>query len=336
MIKDGIKKLMDAHDLTRAQIEAIFTEIMQGEATPAQIASFITALRLKKETVDEITGAAWIMRKFATKIKVNSKIILDTCGTGGSGLHTFNISTLCALVASAAGITVAKHGNRSVSSKCGSADLLEKLGVNISADAAKVEECINKIGMGFLFAPTFHKAMKYAIGPRREIGIRTIFNILGPLTNPAAATHQLLGVYDAKWTEPLARVLGNLGVKHAVIVHAQDGLDEISITGQTTICELKDNQVKKYTVSPDDFNIKQADIKALQINDADEAAVIANKILDGQETGPLLDAVIVNSAFAIYAADSAKTPQQAMDTARSCISEGKAKEKLQLLIKNTN
>lgn len=336
MIKQGIKKLIESKDLTRAEIEAVFSEIMQGDATPAQIASFITALRLKKETVAEITGAACIMRKFAAKIKVNRKVVLDTCGTGGSGLHTFNISTLSALVASAAGISVAKHGNRSVSSKCGSADLLEKLGVNINADLARVEECINKIGVGFLFAPSFHKAMKYAIGPRREIGIRTIFNILGPLTNPAAATHQLLGVYDAKWTEPLARVLDNLGSVHAVIVHGQDGLDEVSISDETIICELKDGQVKKYIVSPDQFEIKRADLRSLQINDAAQAAAIATKILDGQEEGPLLDAVILNSGFAIYAADQAETPQKGMAIARDCIRLGKAKEKLQLLIENTN
>ncbi|MCP4649902.1 MAG: anthranilate phosphoribosyltransferase [PVC group bacterium] len=335
MIQEGIKKVITKKNLRKEEMQEIFTQIMQGEATPAQIAAFLIGLRMKGETVDEITGAAEVMRKFATHIKVDNPTILDTCGTGGDRKHTFNISTMTAIVASGAGVTVAKHGNRSVSSKSGSADLLEKLGVNLSADVAIVEKCVNEIGIGFLFAPTLHKAMKYAVGPRKEVGVRTIFNILGPLTNPANATNQLLGIFDRTLREPVALVLQKLGLKHALVVHGADGVDEVSTVAETFVCELKDNQLEDYTVKPERFNINRTNIESLQITDAQESASIANKLLDG-EKGPIYDAVLLNSAFAIYAADKAPSVDEGIKLAAASLAEGKAKEKLNLLIKYTN
>lgn len=335
MIKEGIKKIIMAQNLSAEETEQIFSEIMQGEATPAQIAALITALHIKGETVEEITGAAKVMRKFATRIKTKKENILDTCGTGGDGKHTFNISTLAAFVACGAGITVAKHGNRGISSKCGSADLLEKLGVNISAGIDIVEKCLDEIGIGFLFAPNLHTAMKYAAGPRKEIGIRTIFNILGPLTNPAAATNQLLGVFDEKLTMPIAQVLGKLGTKHALVVHGRDGLDEVSTTAETIVCEFENGKIKKYLVRPEQFGIKRTDLKHLMLSDPDENVKIALKIFAGEDS-PHQDIVLLNSAFAIYAANGAKNLKEAYEKAKISLKEGRAKEKLNLLISYTN
>ncbi|MBI4846370.1 MAG: anthranilate phosphoribosyltransferase [Candidatus Omnitrophica bacterium] len=335
MIKEGIQKLINKENLKQDEMEIIFTEIMQGESTAAQIACFITALRLKGETVDEITGAAAIMRKFAVKLKINARTVLDTCGTGGSCKHTFNVSTMAAFVASGAGVTIAKHGNRSVSSKSGSADILEKLGVNICAHPEVVERCINEIGIGFLFAPTFHEAMKYAIGPRREIGIRTIFNILGPLTNPANATHQLVGVFDGNLIEPIARVLGNLGVKHALVVYGRDGVDEISLSAETLICENKEGIIKKYSITPEQFGFKRIKLEALQVNSVEESVNIAEKLFAG-EPGPIQDFVVLNSGFALYAADMASSPEEGIKLAKISLGTGKAKEKLNLLVRYAN
>ncbi|MEQ8204421.1 MAG: anthranilate phosphoribosyltransferase, partial [Smithellaceae bacterium] len=253
MIKEAIDKVVKKMDLSEAEMMAAMEEIMEGNATPAQIGSFITALRMKGETVEEVTGAARIMRQKATHVNACATTIVDTCGTGGDKLNTFNISTTAAFVVAAAGITVAKHGNRAVSSACGSADVLEALGINVSADQEIVEECIQQIGIGFLFAPKLHGAMKYAIGPRREIGIRTIFNMLGPLTNPAGATAQLLGVYDAQLTEMFAGVLKNMGTKRAFVVHGSDGLDEVTVSGETRVAELKDGIIRTYNINPVDY-----------------------------------------------------------------------------------
>src|SRR5512137_2702745 len=250
MIREGIARIVRGEDLREAEMMAVMTEVMEGEATPAQIAAFMTALRIKGETVEEVTGAARIMRQKATRIDARSSVVVDTCGTGGDGRNTFNISTTAAFVVAAAGLTVAKHGNRAVSSGCGSADVLEALGVNIDAPPEIVEECLQQIGIGFLFAPRLHGAMKYAIGPRREIGIRTIFNMLGPLTNPAGATAQLIGVYDPRLTEMFAGVLKNLGTKRAFVVHGADGLDEATVTGPTRIAELKEGLVTTYDIDP--------------------------------------------------------------------------------------
>ncbi len=335
MIKDGIAKLVKRENLSGEETERIFAQIMRGEATPAQIGSFITALRVKGETVDEITAAARVMRSFATTLDIRRSVILDTCGTGGSGTRRFNVSTIAALLVSGAGVTVAKHGNRSASGTSGSADLLEKLGVNIMAGPAVVEKCINEIGIGFLFAPTFHGAMRHAIGPRKEIGIRTIFNVLGPLTNPAHATHQLLGVFDKELTLPLAQVLANLSVRHAVVVHGADGMDEVSLTAETFVSEFRDGAFRSYTVTPEQFGFKRSSLRELQVNNAEESAATARALFAG-DAGPIRDLVLLNSAFALYAADAAATVEDGLQTAKKSLSSGAGKQKLDRLIEYTN
>ncbi len=283
MIKQAIAKVIEAKDLTREEAVETMNAIMDGSATPAQIGAFITAMRMKGETVDEITGFATVMREKATRIKCNSAKIVDTCGTGGDGLYTFNISTACAFVAAGAGATVAKHGNRSVSSSCGSADVLKALGVNIEADVPTVERCLDEVGIGFLFAPLLHKAMKFAIGPRRELGVRTFFNILGPMTNPAGATSQLMGIYDGSLTEVIATVLKNLGSDRVFVVHGEDGEDEISITGPTKVSELRDGKTATSTITPEDFGMSRAGIKEIIGGDVDENARIMRSVLNGEK-----------------------------------------------------
>ncbi|MCK5657908.1 MAG: anthranilate phosphoribosyltransferase, partial [Deltaproteobacteria bacterium] len=272
MLKTAIQKVVDGMDLSEEEMEGAMDVIMSGQATPAQIGAFITALRLKGETIEEITGAARVMRRKATKIGFDSsavsidrddinldlETVVDTCGTGGDGTNTFNVSTTAAFVVAGCGLRVAKHGNRSVSSLCGSADVIEKLGVNLDVPPEVVEECLSQVGIGFLFAPALHGAMKYAIGPRQEIGIRSIFNILGPLTNPAGANVQVLGVYDKELTPVLAEVLNRLGSRSAFVVHGEDSLDEVSITGRTFVSELKDGEVSTYTIEPEDFGLPRA------------------------------------------------------------------------------
>ncbi len=258
MIVEAISRIVDGENLTLSEAEQVMDEILSGQTTPAQIASFITALRMKGETVDEISGFARTMREKAVPIKSTNSVTIDTCGTGGDGKGTFNISTAAALVASGAGLTVAKHGNRSVSSHCGSADVLESLGLNIDLEPEKIEECLNTIGIAFLFAPKLHGAMKYAIGPRKEIGIRTVFNILGPLTNPARANVQVLGVFNPDLTELMAGVLKELGSERALVVHGADGLDELSTTGPNKITELQGGEVRTYNLSPDDVGLNKS------------------------------------------------------------------------------
>jgi len=335
MIKEAIAKLINKADLSRDEMEQAFTQIMSGDATPAQIGAFITALRIKGETIDEITAAATIMRKFATSLTINDTVILDTCGTGGSGKHTFNISTIVALIASGSGITVAKHGNRSVSSKSGSADLFERLGVNIAAAPLIVERCINEAGIGFVFAPTFHKAMKHAIGPRIEIGIRTIFNLLGPLTNPAQATHQILGVFSESIIEPMANVLLNLGLKHAMVVHSQEGLDELSTSADNIICEVNNGKIKKYVLRCENLGIRRTNIENIQIQNVEESYTIATALLNGT-AGPIRDVVLLNAAAAIYVADAATSLEDGLEIARKSLTEYNAREKLEQLKKLSN
>ena len=349
MIKEAIGKAVDGFDLTREEMISCMNEIMTGEATQAQIGSFITALRFKGETVEEITGAAIVMREKATRIDVSSNLIgldrddinidretiVDTCGTGGSGTNTFNISTTVAFVVSGAGLRVAKHGNRGVSSVCGSADVIKALGVNIDIPPEKVKECIEKIGIGFLYAPSFHNAMKFAIGPRREIGIRTIFNILGPLTNPANATCQVLGVYEEELTDKLANVLNNLGTKRAFVVHGMDTLDEITITGETKVSELKNKKVKGYYIKPQDFGMKKAALIDIKGGSIEENAAIVRKVLEG-EKGPRQDVVLLNASAALIVGEMAKDFKDGIEIARQSIESGKAKEKLEKLIELTN
>ena len=337
MIREAISKVVEKNDLTRDEMIACMDEIMTGQATQAQIGSFITALRMKGETVEEITGAAMVMREKAVKIGPYNKIIdlVDTCGTGGSGTNTFNISTTTAFVVSGAGLKIAKHGNKSASSQCGSADVIKELGVNIDIPPDKVKECIDKIGIGFLYAPLFHGAMKHAIGPRREIGIRTIFNILGPLTNPANANCQVLGVYREELTEVLANVLKNLGTKMAFVVHGLDTLDEITITGKTKISELKDKSVKTFYITPEDFGIKSAQLKDIKGGDSKENAAIVREVLEGKK-GPRQDVVLLNSSAALVAGGLARDFKEGIRIAKESISSGKAMDKLKKLIEFTN
>ena len=335
MIKEAIEKATMKTDLPEAEMMAAMDEIMEGVATPAQIASLITALRMKGETVEEVSGAARIMRQKATRINACSSTIIDTCGTGGDKLNTFNISTTAAFVAAAAGLTVAKHGNRAVSSGCGSADVLEALGVNISADQEIVEECVQQTGIGFLFAPKLHGAMKYAIGPRREIGIRTIFNMLGPLTNPAGATAQLLGVYDAKLTEMFAHVLKNMGTKKAFVVHGLDGLDEATITGETRVAELRDGIVRTYNINPVDYFGRLDSLESIRGGDPSVNAQITRDVLSGKN-GPCRHVVLLNAALAIVAGEKAKDIKEGLEIATDCIDSGTAVKKLQALIEMSN
>jgi len=342
VLRSAILTAVDGRDLTRENATATMNAIMSGEATNAQIACLLTALRLKGETVNEITGFATVMRDKVTRIHVRpaesgrrAPAVLDTCGTGGDGLHTFNISTIAAFVAAGAGAVVAKHGNRSVSSKCGSADVLHALGVNIEAPVDVVERCLSEAGIGFLYAPLLHKAMKHAIGPRREIGIRTVFNILGPLTNPAGATAQLLGVYNAALTDTLAHVLNKLGTARAFVVHGEDGQDEISLTGPTAVAELRDGRVINYTITPEHFDLPPVTIQALVGGEPNDNAQIARDVLAGKP-GPHTDAVVLNAAAAIAAAGLADDMSAGIAAARDAIASGAAAAKLNALVELTN
>jgi len=335
MIKEMIAKLVEGNHLAEDEAETVMREIMAGQATPAQIAAYVTALRMKGETVDEITGSARAMREKATRIQANDPRVVDTCGTGGDKMHTFNISTTAAFVVAGAGITVAKHGGRSVSSSCGSADVLKSLEVKIDLLPEKVEECLNEIGIGFLFAPNFHLAMRHAVGPRQEIGVRTIFNMLGPLTNPANASIQVLGVYNAELTDIMAQVLLKLGSQHCFIVHGSDGLDEITITGKTKICEGKEGRIQCYYVQPKDFSLEGGRVKDIEGGDAQRNAQITLSVLRG-ERGPRRDIVLLNAAPAMVACGKARTLQEGVKLAQEVIDSGAAYEKLEALKAVTN
>ncbi len=335
MIKEAIAKIAAKVNLTDAEAESVMREIMQGEATDAQIAAYITALRMKGETVEEITGSARVMREKAVPITLDAAYQVDTCGTGGDMAHTFNISTTAAFVVAGAGVTVAKHGNRSVSSKSGSADVLQALGVNIEIPPPRVEACMKEVGIGFLFAPMMHLAMKYAIGPRREIGIRTIFNLLGPLTNPAEVTSQVMGVYAADLTGLLARALGNLGAAHAFVVHGMDGLDEITITDRTKISEFKDGTVTDYFVHPADFGFSPGKPEDLRGGDAKENAAITLEILNGKR-GVRRDIVLLNAAAGIVASGKAPDLAEGIRLAGASLDSGAAFGKLEALKAFTN
>ncbi len=335
MIKEAIAKIVERKDLTEDEMVSVMREIMEGEATPAQIAAFISSLRMKGETVDEITGAARVMREKALKVKTKASVVVDTCGTGGDESFTFNISTAAAFVAAGAGLTVAKHGNRSVSSKSGSADVLKSLGVNIEAEVERVEECLDNIGIGFLFAPLMHGAMKYAAPVRREIGIRTIFNILGPLTNPAGAQYQVLGVYRSELTEVLANVLKNLGSARAFVVSGNDGLDEMTLTTETKVSELKDGKVNTYSIKPEEFGMTRCKLFELQGGEPDDNARIIREILKGDK-GAKRDVVVLNAAAAIAASGKTKEMKEGIKLAEEAIDSGKAMEKLEKLIEITS
>ncbi len=331
----AIRSVTERRDLPEADMIEVMRLIMTGEATPAQIGGFLIGLRMKGETVDEITAAARVMRELATPVPVSGEHLVDTCGTGGDGASTFNISTASAIVTAAAGARVAKHGNRSVSSSCGSADVLEAAGVNLDLGAEQVARCVDEIGVGFLFAPKHHSAMKHAIGPRKEMGVRTLFNLLGPLTNPAGAPNQVLGVFSADWLEPLAQVLGKLGSRHVLVVHADDGLDEISIGGSTQIAELKDGEVSTYRVSPGQFGMEVGKVKDLAVPDAAASLAMINAVFDGAD-GAARDIVLLNAGAAVYVSGLASSLENGIELARQAVASGAAKQKFKQLIETSS
>ncbi len=331
MIKDALAKVADRTDLSASEAEAVMLEIMDGSATSAQVAAYLMGLRQKGETVAEVVGSVNAMRSRATRIRVGAPIVVDTCGTGGDGADTFNISTTAGFVVAGAGITVAKHGNRSVSSRSGSADVLSVLGVKIDLEPDRVAECIDEVGIGFLFAPLYHGAMKQCAGVRQEMGIRTILNVLGPLANPAGATHQVLGVYDAKWTDILGRVLLELGSQHCFVIHGMDGLDEITLSDRTKVSEGKGGVVSSYFVSPEEFEVQRMARKEFAGGTPDDNARITKEILQGRK-GPKRDIVCLNAAPAMVAGRKAKTLKQGFRLAQEAIDSGAAAEKLDRLI----
>jgi len=335
MIQDAIKKLNKKEDLTKKEMQRTMAQIMKGKASPVQISSFLTASIMKGVTAEELIGAARVMRHFVKRVKIRKNVVVDTCGTGGDKSETCNISTVAAIIVAAAGVCVAKHGNRSVSSKCGSADLLEALGVKIALEPKKVKQCIEETDIGFMFAPNFHPAMKYAQPIRKELGIRTIFNFLGPLTNPALAKYQLLGVSEEHLLKDFVIVLKELGSKHVMTVMGADGLDEISTTGSTKICELNNGKIKNYTISPGDFGIKKVKLSDIQGKDVKTNVRITKEILDGKES-PYRDIVSLNAAAALYIANVARSIKEGLELAHITIDSGRAKEKLQHLIDFTN
>ncbi len=331
LFKDLLAKLPDRIDLTEKEAEDAMREIMHGHATEAQIAAYLMGLRMKGETIDEITGSVRAMRDLAIRVPISAPYVVDTCGTGGDRSNTFNISTATAFVIAGAGITVAKHGNRSVSSRSGSADVLAALGVNLDLPPQKVGACINEVGIGFLFAPLYHGAMKHCAKPRADMGIRTLMNIMGPLSNPAGATIQVLGVYDATLTEKLAQVLIRLGTQHCFVLHGMDGLDEISLTGPTTIAEGKKGRVASYVVRPEDFGLQPVHAKELLGGNPDDNAKIIQDILRGS-LGPKRDIVLMNAAPALVACNKAATLKSAFKEAGRILDSGAPFEKLEQLI----
>jgi len=339
MIREAIQLLIDRKELPPGVAQQSMREIMGGEATQSQVGAFLTALRMKGETVQEVTAFAMVMRENALRINpnVNGRTV-DTCGTGGDQIKTFNVSTTSALVAAGSGVTVAKHGNRSVTSKCGSADVLEAVGVNLTAPPSTVQRAIETVGIGFMFAPAFHPAMKNAVFPRREIGIRTVFNILGPLTNPANANAQVLGVYDSTLVEPLAKVLQKLGTEEALVVHGVDGLDEISTVGRTKLAWVKEGEVVNKVITPEDMRLRQAGAAEISGFDVNESAEVMVNILHGDEekSSGRLQMVLANAAAAIVVGGKAEDLASGVEEARDAIDSGRGYEKLKALVEITN
>ena len=330
-IQQAIQQVIERHDLNNEDMIAVMRTIMTGGATQAQIGGFLIGLRMKGESIPEIAAAASVMRELATKVDAgNDEHLVDTCGTGGDASGTFNISTASAFVTAAAGASVAKHGNRSISSKSGSADVLEAAGVNLNLTPEQVAQCIKEVGVGFMFAPAHHGAMKHAIGPRKEMAVRTIFNVLGPLTNPAEAPNQVLGVFNDELLGPLANVLQKLGSRHVMVVHARDGLDEISIGDKTEVAELKNGQVRRFSIQPEDFGIKRTTIDAIKATDAADSLNIIRSLLDNEE-GPARDIVQLNAGAAIYTAGLADTLAEGMQKADAAIASGEARNRLDRL-----
>ena len=330
-MQSAIRTVIDRRDLSAAEMTDVMRIIMNGQATPAQIGGFLVGLRIKGETVEEIAAAAKVMRELATPVKVNGAHIVDIVGTGGDGIGTFNISTACTLVAGAAGAQVAKHGNRAASSKSGSADLLEAAGVRLDLTPAQLETCIKTVGVGFMFAPMHHSAMKYAIGPRREMAVRTIFNVLGPLTNPAGAPNQLVGVFAKDLVEPLAQVLGRLGSHHAMVVHSEEGLDEISLSAPTHVAELKNGAVHCYTITPEDFGLQRQALASIQVNSAEQSLQLIREAL-ANKAGPAREVIALNAGAAIYVAGLADSHASGIVQAHSLLADGSAQAVLERLV----
>jgi len=333
-MQDAIQAALDKKNLSSTEMQEIMHIIMSGDATPAQIGGFLIALRCKGESIDEIAAAAEVMRKLASKVDIIGDHIIDTCGTGGDGANTFNISTTCAFVVAAAGGKVAKHGNRSVSSQSGSADVLEAAGVNLDLSPEQVVACVNEVGVGFLFAPKHHGAMKHTIGPRKEMGVRTLFNLLGPLSNPASAPNQLIGVFSQSWVEPLAQVLQKLGSEHVLVVNAEDGLDEISIAAPTHIAELKNGKITTYTITPEQFGFSRGQLSNLAVTDADSSLAMVKDVLENRP-GSARDIVLLNAGAAIYAANLSDSLKAGIEVAQQVIEGGTAREKLDSLVSFT-
>lgn len=338
-IQQAVSALVESKDLNTEEMIGAMREVMTGEATPAQIGAFLVALRMKGETIDEITGAATVMRELSSKVDINSENLVDTCGTGGDGANLFNVSTASAFVVAAAGGRVAKHGNRSVSSSTGSADVLEAAGVNLNISPEQVARCVDAIGVGFMFAPAHHSAMKHAIGPRRDLGLRTIFNLLGPMTNPAGVQRQVIGVFSADLCVPMAEVLSRLGSEHVLVVHALDGLDEISLHGETQVAELKDGKVREYRIKASDFDIEERDLTGLGVDSAAESLALIKDALGKRKTpegDKAADIIALNAGAAIYVSGVADSLAEGIELAKDAIGSGLAGAKLQELVSFTD
>ena len=334
--QEALARIIDRGEIQHDEMVSLMRQIMRGEVSPVMISAIVIGLRVKRESIGEISAAAEVMRELATRVEVeNRQNLVDTCGTGGDSSHTFNISTAAAFVAAAAGARVAKHGGRSVSSKSGSADVLESLGVNLNQTPQQVAQGISQICVGFMFAPNYHSAMKYAAPVRRELGVRTLFNILGPLTNPAGAENQVIGVFHAELVGIVARVLQQLGSRHVMVVNGEDGLDEITIAGKTRIGELKHGEVSEYTIRPEDFGMKVSAIETIQVENSDQSRAVLQSVLDNQP-GPALDIVLLNAGAAIYVSGVAGTLQEGVMRARAAVESGAAKEKLRQLVQITH
>ncbi|MBB6342555.1 anthranilate phosphoribosyltransferase [Pseudomonas fluvialis] len=337
-IKEALNRVVNNLDLSTAEMQDVMREIMTGQCTDAQIGAFLMGMRMKSETIDEIVGAASVMRELAAPVTINAERLVDTCGTGGDGMNIFNVSTAAAFVVAAAGGKVAKHGNRAVSGKSGSADLLEAAGVYLNLKPEEVARCVESVGVGFMFAPAHHGAMKHAIGPRRELGLRTIFNMLGPMTNPAGVKHQVLGVFSQALCRPLAEVLQRLGSEHVLVVHASDGLDEISLAAPTFVAELKDGDIREYQIQPEDFGIKSQTLIGLSVNDAQESLALIRDALGKRKTEngqKAADMIVLNAGAALYAADHASSLKEGMHLAQDALHTGLAWEKLDELVSFT-
>jgi len=334
-MQSAIKAVTEKQDLTRDEMTQVMNLIMTGQATDSQIGGFLIGLRMKGETIDEVTAAASVMRELSTKVTAPEENLVDTCGTGGDSSGSFNISTASVFVTAAAGAHVAKHGNRSVSSKSGSADVLETAGVNLDITPEQVSDCIKNVGAGFLFAIKHHGAMKHAVGPRKEMAVRTIFNVLGPLTNPASAPNQVIGVFSKDWIEPLAQVLKKLGSRHVMVVHADDGMDEISIASATSVAELKNGEITTYSIQPEDFSMKRSELLAIKAKDSDDSLKIIKSVLDNQDSAAK-DIVCLNAGAAIYVSGITDSLAAGIEKAKAVIANGKAKEKFEALVAYSN